>query len=71
MEVHLTGFKVIWGQVSRKGVRTMLCIAKKRIITGQADLEKDWDAYITALYDMGLQDVIDVYQAALDRYNAR
>ena len=49
----------------------MLCIAKKRIITGQADLEKDWDAYITALYDMGLQDVIDVYQAALDRYNAR
>ena len=40
-------------------------------ITGQADLEKDWDAYITALYDMGLQDVIDVYQAALDRYNAR
>ena len=40
-------------------------------ITGQADLEKDWDAYIAALYDMGLQDVIDVYQAALDRYNAR
>ena len=39
-------------------------------ITGQADLEKDWDAYINGLYDMGLQDVIDVYQAALDRYNA-
>ena len=39
-------------------------------ITGQADIEKEWDAYIAALNDMGLQDVIDVYQAALDRYNA-
>ena len=40
-------------------------------ITGQKDIEAEWDNYIKALYDMGLQDVIDVYQAALDRYNAR
>ena len=40
-------------------------------ITGQADLEKDWDTYINDLYDMGLQEVIDVYQAALDRYNGK
>ena len=40
-------------------------------ITGQADLEADWDTYINELYAMGLQDVIDIYQAALDRYNAR
>ena len=39
-------------------------------ITGQADIEAEWDSYINALYDMGLQDAIDVYQAALDRYNA-
>ena len=39
-------------------------------ITGQADLEKDWDTYINDLYAMGLQDLIDNYQAALDRYNA-
>ena len=39
-------------------------------ITGQADIETEWDNYIKALYDMGLQDVIDVYQAALDRFNA-
>ena len=39
-------------------------------ITGQADLEKDWDTYISDLESMGLQDVLDVYQAALDRYNA-
>ena len=40
-------------------------------ITGQADLEKDWDTYINDLYDMGLQEVIDVYQSALDRYNGK
>ena len=39
-------------------------------ITGQADIESEWDSYIKALYDMGLQDVINVYQAALDRYIA-
>ena len=35
-----------------------------------ADLEKDWDAYVNDLYDMGLQTIIDNYQAALERYNA-
>ena len=40
-------------------------------ITGQKDVEAEWDTYISTLNDMGLQDVIDVYQAALDRYNAR
>lgn len=40
-------------------------------ITGQKDIETEWDNYIDKLYDMGLQDVIDVYQAALDRYNAK
>ena len=40
-------------------------------ITGQADIEKEWDAYIAALNDMGLQDVVNVYQAALDRYNGK
>ena len=39
-------------------------------ITGQADIEADWEAYVNELYNLGLQDVIDVYQAALDRYNA-
>ena len=39
-------------------------------ITGQADLEKDWDTYINDLNAMGLEDVLANYQAALDRYNA-
>ena len=39
-------------------------------ITSQASIEAEWDNYINDLYDLGLQDVIDAYQAALDRYNA-
>lgn len=41
------------------------------VLTGETDLEAGWDTFISRLDEMGLQDVIDVYQAALDRYNAR
>lgn len=33
--------------------------------------ENDFQGFVDTLYDMGLQDVIDVYQAAYDRYMAR
>ena len=39
-------------------------------ITGQKDIEAEWDNYIARLNEMGLQDVLDVYQAALDRFHA-
>jgi len=51
-------------------IQTKVGQMNAEFITGQADLETDWDAFIDDLYAMGLQDVIDVYQAALDRYNA-
>ncbi|MBR5230803.1 MAG: hypothetical protein IKW00_00965 [Clostridia bacterium] len=38
-------------------------------VTGQVDIDAEWDNFQAELMDMGLQDVIDVYQAALDRYN--
>jgi len=40
-------------------------------ITGQMDIEAEWETYLKELDVRGLQDVIDIYQAALDRYNAR
>ena len=40
-------------------------------ITGQKDIDAEWDNYLKTLEDMGLQEVIDVYQSALDRYNAK
>ena len=51
-------------------VHTKVAEMTAAFITGQADLEKDWDAYVNDLYDMGLQTIIDNYLAALERYNA-
>lgn len=51
-------------------INTYVTEMNAAFITGQADIEAEWDNYINKLYEMGLQDVIDVYQAALDRYNA-
>ena len=40
-------------------------------MTGEKNVEAEWDTFLTQLDEMGLQDVIDVYQDALDRYNER
>lgn len=36
-------------------------------ITGAADIETEFDAFVDTLYDMGLQDMVDIKQAAYDR----
>lgn len=36
-------------------------------ITGQADIDKDFESFVNNLYAMGLQDVMDAYQSAYDR----
>ena len=33
-------------------------------------IEEEWDSYLTKLNDMGLQELLAVYQEGLDRYNA-
>ena len=38
-----------------------------KFITGETDVETGWDGFIKDLEKMGLQDIIDVYQAAYDR----
>jgi putative aldouronate transport system substrate-binding protein len=35
-------------------------------VTGQADVEKEWDAYIEALNSNGLQELLEIYQVAYD-----
>lgn len=36
-------------------------------ITGSADIDAEFDGFVDTLYDMGLQDMIDLKQAAYDR----
>ena len=41
-----------------------------KFITGVVDIETGWDEYCETLEKMGVQEVIEVYQAAYDRFNA-
>lgn len=44
------------------------CIPK--FILGEMDIETEWDTFVTKCEDMGLLEVIEIYQAAYDRYAA-
>lgn len=48
-------------------INTYIVETTAKFITGDADIAAEWDNYIAELESMGLQDVIDVYQAAYDR----
>jgi putative aldouronate transport system substrate-binding protein len=40
-------------------------------ITGANDIETNFDSYVETLYSMGLQDMVDIKQAAYDRAMVR
>ena len=42
---------------------------KAKFITGVADLENEWDEYVNQCEAMGLSEVLEVFQAAYDRWN--
>lgn len=42
-----------------------------KVLAGTANLDADWDAYIEQVKGMGVERMIELQQAALDRYNAR
>lgn len=52
-------------------IKTYLAQMNAAFITGEADIDADWAEYVNNLNAMGLPDVIEVYQAALDRYLAQ
>jgi putative aldouronate transport system substrate-binding protein len=39
-----------------------------KFVMGEYNFDDDWDNFIAQLEDMGLQDCIDIYQEAYDRY---
>ena len=49
-------------------IESYIAQRNEAFITGQADLDTQWKAYLEELNALGLQQVIDIYQAALDRY---
>ena len=49
-------------------VYNYLVSAKAQFITGELDVDKDWDAHIATLKKMGLDRLIEIEQAAYDRF---
>lgn len=41
---------------------------KARWTTNQSDIDKDWDAYIQSLKNVGLDRYVEIYNTAIDRY---
>ncbi len=41
-----------------------------KFVTGVADIDTEWDAYVQGVYDRGLEDIIEITQAAYDRWCA-
>ncbi len=50
-------------------IETTVEEANLAFVTGNRDLA-DWDSYVQSVYAMGLQNAIDIYQTAYDRYAA-
>lgn len=44
--------------------------ATVQFITGDLDVEKDWDSYISRMESMGVNDYIRIYQKYYDIYRA-
>jgi len=40
-----------------------------KFIRGAADIDSEWDAYVSNCEKMGINEVLEVYQAAYDRWN--
>ena len=59
-------YSVLNGQVD-----TYISEQRTKFITGEADVQAEWDTYIQTLKSLGMDEMISIYQAALERYNAR
>ncbi len=51
-------------------LNTYLLSAKAAFITGTKDIDADWEAHVAELYKIGLERLLEIEQAAYDRYMA-
>ena len=59
-------YSVLNGQVD-----TYITEMRAKFITGEADVEAEWDTYVQTLKDLGIERMIELQQSAVDRYFAR
>lgn len=51
-------------------ISTLFATYLPQFVTGERPLS-EWDSFVQKLYDMGIEDCIACWQAALDRYNSK
>ena len=54
---------------AHNGIEEKVIQMTASFITGAADLDTQWDAYIQDLNALGLEQLLETYQNALERYN--
>ena len=55
----------------RTEIRNFVNESRVRFITGDLDLDRDWDSYLSQLESLGLETWIELYQTAYDRQYRR
>lgn len=58
-----TEYSDLWSDIS-----TYASTEVFKFVMGEYNFDEDWDAFIAQIEDMGIQDCIDLYQDAYDRY---
>lgn len=54
-----------WGEIN-----TYVKQMEAEFISGSKDIDAEWDNFVATVEQMGLQECVEVYQAAYDRFNA-
>lgn len=52
-------------------IQTYVTENMNQFITGVKDIDKEWEDYVSSIEAMNIKRCIEIYQTALDRYNAR
>ncbi len=73
--------EVVWGNfnytaedyeelsILENDINTYVSEMRAKFVTGDADLDADWDSYLKTLERMRLAQLIEIYQRGLDNYN--
>lgn len=54
----------------KSGILDQILQMSARWIAGESDIDADWDSYISSLNGIGLEEYVNIYQQAYDRYIA-
>jgi hypothetical protein len=53
-----------------ESIRLYICDYMTRFITGEEDIDENWDNYIKGFSRLGLEDVLNALQARYDRFQS-